>query len=89
MSPSIKWPAFNWEDPFLLEQQLTEEERLVRDTARAYAQEQLAPNAAAWDREAHFPADAVKTMGELGFLGMTVPPDYDGRGRTAFPMRWR
>ena len=43
MSSKTKWGAFNWEDPFLMDSQLTEEERLVRDTAHSYAQEQLLP----------------------------------------------
>jgi len=59
---------------------LTEEQSLIRDTARQFAQEQLAPHAAAWDREARFPREAVTAMGELGFLGMLVPPEWDGAG---------
>ena len=59
---------------------LSEEQRLVRDTARAFAQEQLAPNAATWDREARFPKEAVEAMGTLGFMGMLVPPELDGAG---------
>ncbi len=59
---------------------LTEEQTLIRDTARAFAREQLAPNAAAWDREAQFPKEAVQAMGELGFMGMLVPPELDGVG---------
>jgi alkylation response protein AidB-like acyl-CoA dehydrogenase len=60
--------------------QLTEEQRLIRDTARQFAREQLAPHAAAWDRESRFPREAVAAMGELGFLGMLVPPEWDGAG---------
>ena len=60
--------------------QLTEEQRLIRDTARQFARDVLAPNAAAWDREARFPREAVDAMGELGFMGMLVPPDWDGAG---------
>ena len=58
----------------------TEEQQLIRDTARAFAQEKLAPNAAAWDREHRFPKDALAEMGQLGFLGMVVPPEWDGAG---------
>ena len=43
MAKQIKWQALNWQDPFLLEQQLTEQQRMVRDTARQYAQEKLLP----------------------------------------------
>ena len=60
--------------------QLTEEQRLIRDTARQFAREQLAPHAAVWDRESRFPREAVAAMGELGFLGMLVPPEWDGAG---------
>ena len=59
---------------------LSEEQRLIRDTARQFAQEQLAPHAGERDRTASFPAEAVKAMGELGFMGMLVPTDHDGAG---------
>jgi len=58
----------------------TEEQELIRATARQFARERLAPNAAAWDREARFPAEAVKEMGGLGFLGMLVPEEWGGAG---------
>ena len=60
--------------------QFTEEQRLIRDTARAFAAEQLAPNAAEWDAEARFPAEAVRAMAELGFLGMQTPVEWGGSG---------
>ena len=56
----------------------TEEQLMVRDMARQFAAEQLAPNAASWDKNAEFPTDAIKAMGELGLLGMVVPEDYQG-----------
>ena len=59
---------------------LSEEQNLIRDTARQFAQEQLAPKAAEWDREARFPKEAISAMGELGFLGMLVSPEFDGAG---------
>ncbi|MEQ9606935.1 MAG: acyl-CoA dehydrogenase family protein [Kiloniellaceae bacterium] len=59
---------------------LTEEQGLIRDTARQFARAQLAPHAAAWDRESRFPREAIAAMGELGFLGMLVPPEWDGAG---------
>jgi len=72
MSSATKWAAFNWEDPFLLEQQLEEEERLVRDTARGYAQEKLAPRVReAYRTETTDPA-IFREMGELGLLGSTI-----------------
>lgn len=58
----------------------TEEQQLIRDMARSFAREKLAPNAALWDREHLFPKDAIAEMGELGFLGMVVPPEWDGAG---------
>ena len=60
--------------------EFTEEQILIRDTARSFAQEQLAPNAADWDREARFPAEAVQALGELGFMGMLVPEAWGGAG---------
>jgi butyryl-CoA dehydrogenase len=59
---------------------LTQEQQLVRDTMRAFAQEQLAPNAARWDRDAHFPRDELRALGALGALGMVVPEQWDGAG---------
>ena len=58
----------------------SEEQQLIRDMARNFAQEKLAPNAARWDRDHEFPKDAIAEMGNLGFLGMVVPPEYDGAG---------
>jgi len=59
---------------------LNAEQQLVRDTMRAFAQEQLAPNAARWDREAHFPRTELKALGGLGALGMVVPDAWGGAG---------
>jgi alkylation response protein AidB-like acyl-CoA dehydrogenase len=59
---------------------LTEEQTMIRDMARAFAQEQLAPYAADWDRDSTFPRAALAQMGELGLLGMLVPETYDGAG---------
>ena len=72
MSKAKTWGAFNWEDPFLLEQQLTEEERLVRDTAQSYAQDKLAPRVReAYATETTDPG-IFREMGELGLLGPTI-----------------
>jgi glutaryl-CoA dehydrogenase len=60
---------FQWDDPLLLEAQLTDEERLIRDTARQYAQEQLAPRIRDWNRNETFDRTVMREMGELGFLG--------------------
>ena len=59
---------------------LTEEQRMLRDTAREVAQNLLAPHAAEWDREARFPQEALAELGRLGFMGMLVPPEYGGAG---------
>jgi butyryl-CoA dehydrogenase len=59
---------------------LTEEQEMIRDTARDFAQRHLAPYAAEWDRTATFPRDALREMGRLGFLGMTVPAEWGGAG---------
>jgi glutaryl-CoA dehydrogenase len=72
--------AFDWADPFLLDEQLTEDERMVRDTARAYAQEKLAPRII--DAFANEVTDVAifREMGELGLLGPTIPEEYGGVG---------
>ena len=57
---------------------LNEQQTMVRDMARDFARERLAPFAESWDREHRFPRDALAQMGELGFLGMLVPEEYDG-----------
>lgn len=59
---------------------LNEEQTMIRDMARQFAAEQLAPNAAVWDREATFPDQAVKAMGALGLMGVQVPEDWGGAG---------
>ncbi|MFK7730329.1 MAG: acyl-CoA dehydrogenase [Pseudomonadales bacterium] len=69
-SPS--WPKINWEDPFQLEQQLTEEERLVRDTAKAYAEDKLAPRVREAFRDESTDLNIFREMGELGLLGPTI-----------------
>jgi butyryl-CoA dehydrogenase len=57
---------------------LSEQQLMVRDTARAFAAERLAPFAADWDRRREFPREAIAEMGRLGFLGMLVPEEWDG-----------
>jgi len=56
----------------------SEEQIMVRDMARQFASEQLAPHAADWDRDATFPRQAIRAMGELGLLGMVVPEEFGG-----------
>ncbi|HUF81979.1 MAG TPA: acyl-CoA dehydrogenase [Burkholderiales bacterium] len=69
--PTTK-PAFRWEDPLLLEDQLTDEERMVRDTARAYCQEKLMPRVVEANRHETFDREVITEMGSLGFLGATL-----------------
>jgi butyryl-CoA dehydrogenase len=59
---------------------LTDEQTMVRDMARGFAQEKLAPHAAEWDRTATFPRETIEEMGGLGLLGMLVPAEWDGAG---------
>ena len=71
---------FQWDDPFVLEGQLTEEERMIRDTAHAYAQEKLQPRVMEAWRNEHTDRAIFNEMGELGLLGVTVPEEYGGVG---------
>ena len=72
--------AFVWDDPLLLEQQLSEEERLIRDSARDYCQAQLLPRARDAFRHERFDRAIMTEMGELGLLGATLPEQYGGAG---------
>jgi len=65
-------PRFDWQDPLLLESELGEEERLVRDSARAYAQDKLMPRVQRAFRDEHFDREIMTEMGALGFLGSTI-----------------
>jgi glutaryl-CoA dehydrogenase len=76
----IKDAAFKWDDPLDLEGELTEEERMARDTARDYAQEKLFPRVLAANREGNFNPDILREMGGLGLIGSTIPQEYGGAG---------
>ena len=78
--PQLKDAAFNWEDPLDLESELTEEERMVRDTARGYAQDKLFPRVLLDYRNERFDRAVVSEMGALGLLGPTIPEEYGGAG---------
>ncbi|WP_308910567.1 acyl-CoA dehydrogenase [Pseudokordiimonas caeni] len=71
---------FNWEDPFDLDGQLTEEERMIRDTARGYAQDRLMPGILEANRHEKFDREIIRELGELGLLGMTIPEKYGCAG---------
>jgi glutaryl-CoA dehydrogenase len=73
-------PEFQWDDPFLFETQLNDEERMVRDTARDYAQDKLMPRILDAYRNENFDPDIMTEMGELGLLGPTIPDEYGGAG---------
>ncbi len=73
MKPAVKDHVLaNWDDLLLLDEQLTEDERLIRDAARAYAQERLMPRVLEANRHEHFDREIMREMGELGLLGLTV-----------------
>jgi glutaryl-CoA dehydrogenase len=72
MKPNDMKPTFKWDDPLLLEDQLTEEERMVRDSARAYAQDALMPRIVEANRHEKFDRAILAEMGALGFLGSTL-----------------
>ncbi|HCE39063.1 acyl-CoA dehydrogenase [Alloalcanivorax profundimaris] len=72
--------AFNWESPLLLDQQLTEDERMVADSARQYCQDKLAPRVLDAFRNEQTDPAIFREMGELGLLGATIPEAYGGAG---------
>ena len=71
---------FDWADPFDLDHQLTDEERMVRDTAEGYAQSQLQPRVTEAYVDEHFDREIMREMGQLGLIGATVSPEYGGAG---------
>ena len=80
MDGSIIAASFDWQDAFLLDSQLSEDERLVRDTARGYAQEKLLPRVTSAYLDERFDREIMTEMGELGLLGPTIPAEYGGAG---------
>jgi len=73
-------PAFRWDDPLILDEQLAEEERMVRDAARRYAQERLLPRIRDAFRHETTDPSVFREMGQLGLLGPTIPAEYGGAG---------
>ncbi|WP_439509082.1 acyl-CoA dehydrogenase [Yoonia sp.] len=71
---------FNWEDPFAFDAQLSEEERMMRDAAKAYAQDKLQPRVIAAYRDEQTDAEIFREMGAMGLLGVTIPEEYGGLG---------
>ena len=78
--PKAGGANFQWDDPLLLDQQLTEDERLIRDAAHDYCQEQLMPRVLEANRHERFDPEILREMGALGFLGSTLPEDYGCAG---------
>ncbi len=78
--PAGTKPSFNWQDPLLLFDQLSEDERLVMNAAHAYAQDKLMPRVRDAFRNETTDPSIFREMGELGLLGATLPPDYGGSG---------
>ncbi len=79
-SHAVKAPPFDWSDPLRLDDQLSEEERMVRDAARQFAQERLQPGIVAAYREEATDPGIFREMGALGLLGVTLPEEYGGAG---------
>ena len=75
--------AFAWDDPFLLDDQLSTEERMIRDSAREFAQDRLMPRVIAANRAEHFDREIMNEMGAAGFLGATLPEEY-GCAQTSY-----
>ena len=73
-------PAFHWQDPLLLDQQLTDDERMVRDAAYAYSQDKLLPRVLEAFRHERTDVEIFSEMGELGLLGPTIAEEYGGSG---------
>jgi glutaryl-CoA dehydrogenase len=72
--------SFNWEDPLLLNAELTEEERLIAKSSGDYAQSKLMPRVLEANRKEHFHVEIMQEMGEMGLLGITIPEIYGGAG---------
>ncbi|MCB1942038.1 MAG: acyl-CoA dehydrogenase family protein, partial [Candidatus Accumulibacter sp.] len=71
---------FNWQDPLLLEAQLSEDERMLRDAARDYCQGRLLPRVLDAFRHERTDPEIFREMGEMGLLGATIPAEYGGAG---------
>ena len=75
---SQKLASFSWQDPMLLNNQLSEEERMIRDTAHDYCQQKLLPRVLEANRHEHFDREIMNELGSLGLLGATLPAQYGG-----------
>ncbi|MEC5163688.1 acyl-CoA dehydrogenase family protein, partial [Janthinobacterium sp. CG_S6] len=73
-------PSFKWDDPLLLASQLSDDERMVAEAARAYCQDRLQPRIVEAFRHEKMDTAIFREMGELGLLGATIPSEYGGSG---------
>lgn len=73
-------PVFNWEDPFHLSEQLSEEERLIQASAHEFCQDRLMPRILEANRNENFDPEIMRELGEVGLLGATIPVEYGGAG---------
>ena len=80
MTKSNQRTAFEWADPMQLNSQLSQEERLIRDTARDFSQDKLMPRVLDANRNEVFDREIMNEFGEFGFLGSTIPEEYGGVG---------
>ncbi len=80
--PAATAKTFRWEDPLDLESRLSDEERMIRDAARAYAQDKLLPRVVSAFADERFDREIMSELGELGFLGAMLPEEYGGSGVT-------
>ncbi|MEQ8697732.1 MAG: acyl-CoA dehydrogenase family protein, partial [Bauldia litoralis] len=78
--PQNDHPPFQWDDPFLIEDQLDEEERMMRDAAYQYCQDKLMPRVLEANRHEKFDPEILREQGALGFLGCTIPEEYGCAG---------
>ena len=80
MKQTEKLSIFDWADPMFFNEQLSEEERLIRDTARDYCQEKLMPRVLEANRNEKYDREIMNEFAEMGFLGSTIPEEYGGIG---------
>ncbi|MBL4787159.1 MAG: acyl-CoA dehydrogenase family protein, partial [Cohaesibacteraceae bacterium] len=73
-------PQFKWDDPLLLVDQLSEDERMITDSARAFCDEKLMPRILEANRNETFDPQVMRDLGAMGFLGPTIPEEYGGAG---------
>lgn len=78
--PANSKPSFKWEDPFLLSEQLTEEERMIAGSAHEFCQAKLMPRILEANRNEVFDRDIMRELGDVGLLGATIPEEYGGAG---------